>query len=92
MGFSVSERAVEDEPGPAHQAMRTWAQSYKALFMGSLKVRIPTGHPHNHAYVVSPTSKWAHYDKRHLSRIAGEERGGSAHPALQRLGYGGADL
>ena len=91
-GFSVSERAAEDEPGPALQAMRTWAQSYKTLFMGSLKVRTPTGHPHNHAYVLSPTSKWAHYDKRHLSRIAGEERGGAAHHALQRLAYSSADL
>jgi hypothetical protein len=27
-GFSVSEQAAEDEPGPALQAMRTWAQSY----------------------------------------------------------------
>jgi predicted amidohydrolase len=77
-GFSISERAAEDEPGPAHQAMRTWAQSHKTLFMGSLKVRTPTGHPHNHAYVVSPTSKWAYYDKRHLSRIAREGRSGSS--------------
>ena len=91
-GFSVSERAVEDEPGPAHQAMRTWAQSYKALFVGSLKVRTPTGHLYNRAYVVSPTGEWAHYNKRHLFCIAGEERGGAAHHALQRPAYGGADL
>jgi predicted amidohydrolase len=73
-GFSVSERAAEDEPGPALQAMRTWAQSYKALFIGSLKVRTPTGHLHNRAYVVSPTGEWAYYDKRHLFRMAGEEK------------------
>jgi omega-amidase len=73
-GFSVSERAAEDEPGPALQAMRTWAQSYKALFMGSLKVRTPTGHLYNRAYVVSPTGEWAYYDKRHLFRMAGEEK------------------
>jgi hypothetical protein len=60
--------------------------------MDSLKVRTPTGHLHNRAYVVSPTSKWAYYDKRHLSRIAGEERGGAAHHALQRLAYSSADL
>jgi omega-amidase len=73
-GFSVSERAAEDEPGPALQAMRTWAQSYKVLFIGSLKVRTPTGHLHNRAYVVSPTGEWAYYDKRHLFRMAGEEK------------------
>gem|GEM_PF-5073136 len=38
--------------------------------MGSLKVRTPTGHPDNHAYVVSSTSKWAYYDKRNLFCIA----------------------
>ena len=42
-GFSISGRAAKDEHGPAHQAMITWAQSYKTLFMGSLKVRTPTG-------------------------------------------------
>jgi len=60
--------------------------------MGILKVRTPTGHPYNHVYVVSPASKWAHYDKRHLSHIAGEERGGAARYALQRLAYSSAGL
>jgi omega-amidase len=42
--------------------------------MGSLKVRTPTGHLHNRAYVVSPTGEWAYYDKRHLFRMAREEK------------------
>jgi omega-amidase len=42
--------------------------------MGSLKVRTPTGHLYNRAYVVSPTGEWAYYDKRHLFRMAEEEK------------------
>ncbi len=73
-GFSVSDNAAETEPGLALYAMQTWAQTYNALFIGSVKVRTPTGSLHNRAYVVAPSGEWRYYDKRHLFRIAGEEK------------------
>ncbi len=73
-GFSVSEAGAENEPGPALFAMQTWAQAYGILLIGSLKVRAVTGQLYNRAYVVSPTGTWNYYDKRHLFRMAGEEK------------------
>mgnify|MGYP001101799331 CR=1 FL=1 len=73
-GFSVSERAAETEPGPAFIAMQTWAKTYDILLIGSLKVQTSDGHLYNRAYAVSPTGAWDYYDKRHLFRMAGEEK------------------
>ncbi len=73
-GFSVSERAAETEPGPALSAMQTWARIHNILLIGSLKVRASEGQLYNRAYVVSPASAWDYYDKRHLFRMAGEDK------------------
>ncbi len=73
-GFSVSAREAETEPGPALQAMQHWAARHQALFIGSLKVRDSEGRLYNRAYAVSPSGRWRAYDKRHLFRMAGEEK------------------
>ncbi len=72
-GFSLSAVGAEPEPGPALQAMQRWASRYEALFIGSVKVH-SQGRLYNRAYVVRPDGVYFTYDKRHLFRLAGEEK------------------
>lgn len=72
-GFALTAEGAESEPGPALTAMQHWAAQHQALFIGSLKIT-HNGHLYNRAYVVQPDGTYFTYDKRHLFRMAGEER------------------
>ncbi|MCS7297067.1 MAG: amidohydrolase [Bacteroidia bacterium] len=72
-GFSMAGEKAETEEGLSLQALRRWAEQHQALFIGSLRIQAGGG-LYNRAYVVFPDGRWMHYDKRHLFRMAGEER------------------
>lgn len=72
-GFSMATDQAEPEGGPSWRAMQTWAERYGALFIGSLRVRTSKD-VRNRAYAVYPDGKAVFYDKRHLFRLAQEDR------------------
>lgn len=72
-GFSMAVDQAEPEEGPSLRAMQGWAQRYGAVFVGSLRVRT-TRDVRNRAYAVFPDGTAAFYDKRHLFRMAQEDR------------------
>jgi len=72
-GFSMSVDQAEPEGGPSFLAMQAWARHYGALVVGSLRVRTAND-VRNRAYAVFPDGTAVFYDKRHLFRMAQEER------------------
>lgn len=72
-GFSMRTQVAEVEPGPALRAMQDWARAKQALLIGSVLV-VQAGRYYNRAYVVWPDGSWQTYDKRHLFRMAGEDK------------------
>ncbi|MCX7606064.1 MAG: amidohydrolase [Bacteroidia bacterium] len=88
-GFSMNTAIAEKEGGMALMAMQRWAESYQALFIGSLMVRV--GHQVcNRLYGVYPNRGFFSYDKRHLFRMAGEQEhyvGGNRQVVLEWKGW-----
>jgi omega-amidase len=77
-GFSmVPEKVSEPANGPAFEWMKEKAAETRAAIVGSVAVK-EDGHFYNRLYWVEPTGNWYKYDKRHLFRIAGEDRQYSA--------------
>lgn len=72
-GFSMRTEIAEEEPGPGLRAMQRWAAQHQALFIGSLMVKAQ-GRYYNRAYAVFPDGSYVAYDKRHLFRMAGEDK------------------
>lgn len=90
-GFTMDpmRHAESAEVGPAFNAMRRWAQSTQALVCGSLSVRTETGFRNRH-YAIQPDGSFAHYDKRHAFRFAGEHEHyevGSARVIVEHKGW-----
>ncbi|UTW64291.1 amidohydrolase [bacterium SCSIO 12741] len=73
-GFTMNAQGVaEPEDGPTLQWMKTQAEKLNAAVTGSLIVKTTEGY-FNRLYWVTPKGEVSHYDKRHLFRMAGEDK------------------
>jgi omega-amidase len=74
-GFSMqSAELAEAEDGPTTQWLRQQAQRLGAVISGSLIIRTGDGSYRNRLLWARPDGSLAHYDKRHLFRMAGEHK------------------
>lgn len=77
-GFSMNVEALADAmDGETLATVRQWAAKYKTAVTGSFIVT-DEGKYYNRAFFVTPDGACAHYDKRHLFRMAGEDKHFSA--------------
>src|SRR5688572_1750792 len=73
-GFSMlPDRIAEESGGEALEWMKRQAAATNAVICGSLAVK-EKGHFYNRFYWVNPGGEITIYDKRHLFRMAGEEK------------------
>lgn len=73
-GFTMKpEQQAEKSGGPGLQWMQKEARSLGTVLTGSLSVE-ENGKYHNRLYWVDPQGLELHYDKRHLFRMAGEDK------------------
>ena len=78
-GFSMDSAALaEPEDGPTSQWLRQQAQDLGAVVCGSLIIQAADGSYRNRLLWARPDGSLAHYDKRHLFRMAGEHKHYSA--------------
>lgn len=78
-GFSMDSAALaEPEDGPTSQWLRQQAQDLGAVVCGSLIIQVADGSYRNRLLWARPDGSLAHYDKRHLFRMAGEHKHYSA--------------
>ncbi|SDH61305.1 amidohydrolase [Pseudomonas panipatensis] len=74
-GFSMDSAALaEGEEGETHAWLREQSARLDAVVCGSLIVRAADGSYRNRLLWARPDGGMAHYDKRHLFRMAGENR------------------
>ena len=74
-GFSMhSAELAEPEDGPTTQWLREQAQRIGAVITGSLIIQVADGSYRNRLLWARPDGSLAHYDKRHLFRMAGEHK------------------
>jgi omega-amidase len=78
-GFSMDSAALaEPEDGPTTSWLREQARSLGAVICGSLIIQASDGSYRNRLLWARPDGSLAHYDKRHLFRMAGEHKHYSA--------------
>ncbi|HEX5843615.1 MAG TPA: nitrilase-related carbon-nitrogen hydrolase, partial [Pseudomonas sp.] len=78
-GFAMDSAALaEPENGPTSQWLREQAQALQAVITGSLIIQAADGSYRNRLLWARPDGSLAHYDKRHLFRMAGEHKHYSA--------------
>lgn len=78
-GFSMeSAELAESEDGPTTRWLREQAQRIEAVICGSLIIQAADGSYRNRLLWARPDGSLAHYDKRHLFRMAGEHKHYSA--------------
>ncbi|WP_415753306.1 amidohydrolase [Pseudomonas leptonychotis] len=78
-GFSMDSAALaEPENGPSTQWLLAQAQALQAVVTGSLIIQAADGTYRNRLLWARPNGSLAHYDKRHLFRMAGEHKHYSA--------------
>ena len=78
-GFSMeSARLAEEEEGPTSLWLQRQARQLEAVVTGSLIIRAADGSYRNRLLWARPDGSLAHYDKRHLFRMAGEDQHFSA--------------
>lgn len=78
-GFSMESAALaESEDGPTSSWLREQAQRIDAVVCGSLIIQAADGSYRNRLLWARPDGTLAHYDKRHLFRMAGEHKHYSA--------------
>lgn len=78
-GFSMESAALaEPENGPTTLWLRKQAQRIDAVICGSLIIQAADGSYRNRLLWARPDGSLAHYDKRHLFRMAGEHKHYSA--------------
>ncbi|WP_068829808.1 amidohydrolase [Pseudomonas sp. BMS12] len=74
-GFSMhSAELAEPEDGPTTAWLREQAQRIDAVVTGSLIIQAADGSYRNRLLWARPDGSLAHYDKRHLFRMAGEHK------------------
>jgi len=73
-GFSMQPHLwAEEHLGPSFQKMQIWAQKTQAAILGSLIIKEHNQY-FNRAYFVFPNGTYQFYDKRHLFRMAKEDK------------------
>lgn len=73
-GFTMNPaKLAEASDGEALNAMKKWAHKKNAIIVGSVAVN-DNGNYYNRLYWVEPNGSVSHYDKRHLFRMAHEDR------------------
>ena len=73
-GFSMEvERLADTMEGTTLSTVRKWASDFQLAIIGSFIARVDE-HYFNRAFLVTPTGETHFYDKRHLFRMAGEDR------------------
>jgi omega-amidase len=78
-GFSMESAALaEPENGPSSVWLQEQARALNAVIMGSLIIQAADGSYRNRLLWARPDGSLAHYDKRHLFRMAGEHKHYSA--------------
>ncbi|MGE8362612.1 amidohydrolase [Pseudomonas sp.] len=74
-GFSMdSAELAEPEDGPSVRWLQAQAARLQAVITGSLIIRAADGSYRNRLLWARPDGSLAHYDKRHLFRMAGEHK------------------
>ncbi|HLD66759.1 MAG TPA: nitrilase-related carbon-nitrogen hydrolase, partial [Pseudomonas sp.] len=74
-GFSMDSAALaEPEAGPTTQWLLEQAARIDAVITGSLIIQAADGSYRNRLLWARPDGSLAHYDKRHLFRMAGEHQ------------------
>lgn len=90
-GFSMESAALaEPENGPTTHWLREQAQRIEAVICGSLIIQAADGSYRNRLLWARPDGSLAHYDKRHLFRMAGEHkhyRAGDEQVVLELKGW-----
>ena len=90
-GFSMESAALaEPENGPTTHWLREQAQRIDAVICGSLIIQAADGSYRNRLLWARPDGSLAHYDKRHLFRMAGEHkhyRAGDEQVVLELKGW-----
>lgn len=90
-GFSMESAALaEPENGPTTHWLREQAQRVEAEICGSLIIQAADGSYRNRLLWARPNGSLAHYDKRHLFRMAGEHkhyRAGDQQVVLELKGW-----
>ena len=90
-GFSMDSAALaEPEEGPTSQWLREQAQALQSVVTGSLIIQAADGSYRNRLLWARPDGTLAHYDKRHLFRMAGEHKhysAGTAQVLLEVKGW-----
>ena len=77
-GFSMNVEALADPmDGTTVATIKGWSERYKMAVAGSFIAR-EEGKYYNRAFFVTPDGEASYYDKRHLFRMAGEDRHFSA--------------
>ena len=73
-GFTMNPASLaEPANGEALATMKKWANKKNAIIIGSVAVK-EAGNYYNRLYWVEPNGKVSYYDKRHLFRMAHEDR------------------
>ena len=90
-GFSMDSAALAElEDGPSTQWLCEQAQQIGAVITGSLIIQAADGSYRNRLLWARPDGSVAHYDKRHLFRMAGEHkhyRAGEQQVVLELKGW-----
>lgn len=73
-GFTMKpDMIAEDESGPTIDWMRRKSSELEAHICGSIPFKLSNGHFANRLIWMRPDGSWAHYDKRHLFTLSGED-------------------
>lgn len=82
-GFSMAPERLADAPdGETIRTVRRWVETFGFAIAGSFIVQ-EEGHFYNRAFLVTPFGETFYYDKRHLFRMAGEDK--SYTPGSRRI-------
>ena len=77
-GFSMDvEKKADTMEGQTVPTIKEWAKKYKLAVAGSFIAK-DNGKFYNRAFFITPEGKEYYYDKRHLFRMAGEDKHFSA--------------
>lgn len=73
-GFSMAPEQLADTPdGETIRCVKRWAKTFGFAITGSF-IAQENGHFYNRAFLITPSGEASYYDKRHLFRMAGEDR------------------
>lgn len=89
-GFSMDvEKLADDTNGKTLQTIKEWAAKYNIAIVGSF-IALEDGNYFNRAFFVKPDGETTFYDKRHLFRMANEDKyfsPGKERPVISYKGW-----